>query len=105
MSFLSHIASAAHSSLNTSHLKQEPRCDLRHSSRHGLLTCTEENFTVKAGCATDRCRTRPPTDRPRHKPPRESSAGRSGGLIRLRTGRRILRRCNSTAVGQKLQNG
>src|SRR5215510_8329481 len=36
--FLSHFASAAHSSLtSTSHLKQEPRCDLRHLSRHGLI--------------------------------------------------------------------
>ncbi len=62
MSFLSHVASAAHSLFtSTSRPKQEPRCDLRHSSLHGLispapvvwylsgLTCTEENFTVKAG--------------------------------------------------------
>src|SRR5215831_3827200 len=39
MSFLSHVASAAHSSLtSTSRRKQERRCDLRHSSRHGLIT-------------------------------------------------------------------
>src|SRR6516165_7510129 len=38
-SFLSHVASAAHSSLtSTSRRKQERRCDLRHSSRHGLIT-------------------------------------------------------------------
>jgi hypothetical protein len=37
-SFLSHVASAAYSSLtSTSRRKQERRCDLRHSSRHGLI--------------------------------------------------------------------
>src|SRR5260370_6713252 len=38
MSFLSHVASAAHSSLtSTSRRKQERRCDLWHSCRPGLI--------------------------------------------------------------------
>jgi S-formylglutathione hydrolase len=55
MLLLSHVASAAHSALTSTSLpKQEPRCDLRPSSHHRRtssrgLTCTEENFTVKAG--------------------------------------------------------
>src|ERR1700752_1913692 len=37
-SFLSHVASAAYSSLtSTSRRKQERRCDSRYSSRHGLI--------------------------------------------------------------------
>ena len=69
------------------------------------LTCTEENFTVKASAQRVAAELGLLLIAPDTSPRGDSSTRRSGGLIRLRTGRRILRGCNATPVVPKLQNG
>ena len=69
------------------------------------LTCTEENFTVKAGAQRIAAELGLLLIAPRYKPAWGWRTGRPGRLIRLWTRRRILCRCNARAMVPELQNG
>src|SRR6202045_202288 len=69
------------------------------------LNCTEENCTVKAGAQRIAAELGLLLIAPDTSPRGDGVPGDPGGLIRLRTRRRILCRCRATTMVPELQNG